>query len=828
MNAVKTLAHRAWQTARAGAEFLPPARDAQALQALDDAAPFMRERRVNCVLMLMDQAVAEFVLVEELLASLRESSVVCHVQPLQLPVDDAGMKALRQLYADCGAQGVIALGGGRIIDCAKSLCAALNRAKPVLLAIPTTAGAGSESNALVMEDGNIRKTVQPDGYVLDARLCMPLPVRETAACAMTALTLAVEAAVSRGVSKARRAENEVAVSMIVRRLDDALDDGGDEEARMELMEAAHLAGRSGARGYVACLAAAMREHLPYGECCAALLPLMLELYGERCHHALARLARASGLAAGSMDDNTAAGAFLSWLKDTREHCELPLTLPVDMAAIPQIAQKAADCANPGYAAPVLMDRFAMEQALALLRRWEEPEKDIAAVVEKQKAYFATGATLDYRFRMDALTRLQRAIIERESEIAQALHQDLGKSAAEGYMCEIGMTLAELTHMRRHLKGYMRRHHVLSPLAQFPSDSYTVMTPYGTVLIMSPWNYPLLLTMGPLIGAIAAGNTSVVKPSAYSPATSAVIRDILSDCFPPEYVAVVEGGRAENQALLDQKFDKIFFTGGVSVGREVMRKAAEHLTPVTLELGGKSPAVVDETAQVELAARRIAFGKTLNCGQTCVAPDYVLVHRSVKDDFIRALMHHLDEMVGDGVDNDAYVHMINRKHYDRVCGLIDMKKVVYGGKRDAKKLRIQPTVMDNVTGEDPVMQEEIFGPVLPLITFDSMDEAVAFINARPHPLACYLFSRSKAVQKRFLQAVPFGGGCINDTLIHLATSRMGFGGVGESGMGSYHGRRSFECFSHEKSIVHKANWLDLPIRYAPYTKAKEALVRFFLK
>ena len=451
------------------------------------------------------------------------------------------------------------------------------------------------------------------------------------------------------------------------------------------------------------------------------------------------------------------------------------------------------------------------------------------IVARQRAYFATGATLPTFFRRQALDALRASILRHENDINDALMQDLGKSPSETYMCETGMTLAELSYMRSHLSRWARRHHVLSPLAQFPSDSFTVREPYGVTLILSPWNYPFMLCMEPLIGALAAGNCCVLKPSAYSPATSAVIRTIVAECFPPEYVTVVEGGRAENQALLEQRFDYIFFTGGVNVGREVMRRAAEHLTPVSLELGGKSPCVVTADARIDLAAKRIAFGKLLNCGQTCVAPDYVLVDRRVKDELVAALIRHMTAMVGeDATKNDEYVHMVNEKHFDRVLGLIDPAKVVFGGRSDRATLRIAPTIMDNVTAQDAVMGEEIFGPVLPILTYDSLDEAVAFINDRPHPLALYLFSEDRAVQQRFLDAVPFGGGCINDTIIHLATSRMGFGGVGQSGMGSYHGKKSFDTFSHEKSVVKKSTLIDLPVRYAPYSRLKDRLLRVFLR
>ncbi len=454
--------------------------------------------------------------------------------------------------------------------------------------------------------------------------------------------------------------------------------------------------------------------------------------------------------------------------------------------------------------------------------------DIQSLVQAQRSHFQTGAALGLTARRTALKRLGAAIRAHERDISAALMADLNKSSTEGYMCEVGLTLSELSFVEKRLARWMRDRNHLTPLAQFPARSFTVQEPYGVVLIMSPWNYPFLLTMEPLIGAIAAGNCCVVKPSAYSPATSAVIRDILSQCFPPEYVAVVEGGRAENQALLDQKFDYIFFTGGTAVGKEVMSKAAKHLTPVTLELGGKSPCIVDATARLELAAKRVVFGKLLNCGQTCVAPDYLLIDRRVKDRFLAHLRKQISLQYGDPLDNAGYVRMVNRKHFDRVMGLIDPSKVVLGGGSDPNSLKIQPTVLGGVSPEDSVMQEEIFGPVLPVLPFDRVEEALEFVNARPRPLALYLFSREKRVQELFLRRASFGGGCINDTIIHLATSRMPFGGVGNSGMGGYHGRASFDTFSHRKSIVKKSPWIDLPVRYAPYTPVKNQLLRLFLR
>lgn len=457
-------------------------------------------------------------------------------------------------------------------------------------------------------------------------------------------------------------------------------------------------------------------------------------------------------------------------------------------------------------------------------------QNIAEILSAQRAYFTSGATLPVPFRIAMLKKLYAAVKSREDEITAALTEDLGKSGFEGFMCEVGLALTEITHMIRHTKKYAREHRVATPLAQFASRSYTKASPYGNVLIMSPWNYPFLLTIEPLADAIAAGNTAVVKPSAYSPATSAVMKKLIEDCFPPEYVAVVTGGRRENAALLEQKFDFVFFTGSQAVGKEVLRHTAEHLTPAVLELGGKSPCIVDASAKLPLAAKRIVFGKYLNCGQTCVAPDYILCERSVKDRLVAELKKQITAQYGENpLQNPDYGCIITEKHFDRVRGLIDPAKVVIGGGVNPATKQISPTVMDNVTWEDAVMGEEIFGPVLPILTFDSFDEIFPLLHGKQKPLALYLFSQNKKHIRAVTSRLSYGGGCINDVVIHLATDRIGFGGVGESGMGAYHGKVGFDAFSHHKSIVDKKTWIDLPMRYQPYKKGLYGkLLHMFLR
>ena len=454
--------------------------------------------------------------------------------------------------------------------------------------------------------------------------------------------------------------------------------------------------------------------------------------------------------------------------------------------------------------------------------------DINQIVKKQKEYFLTGKTLDITFRINGLKKLKEAIKRNEKEILTALHSDLGKSETEGYMSEVGMVYDEINYMIKNVKSLSKIKKTKTPLVQFYSKSYILPSPYGNVLIMSPWNYPFLLTIDPLVDALAAGNTAVLKPSNYSANTSFIIKKLISEIFPEEYVAVVEGGREENTELLNNKFDYIFFTGGKTVGKLVMHKAAEHLTPITLELGGKSPCIIEESANLKLAARRLVFGKFINSGQTCVAPDYVLVQKSVKDEFLDYVLSEIKAQYDDGLNNDSYGKIINEKHFERLISLISGENVLIGGNFNEDSQKITPTVLDNITLQSKVMGEEIFGPIIPIIDFDNIGDIYSIIRENDTPLALYLFSENKAVIDEITHNISFGGGCINDTIIHLATVNMPFGGVGQSGMGSYHGKYGFDTFSHNKSIVNKSNKLDLKIRYAPYNENKDKLMRRFMK
>lgn len=453
--------------------------------------------------------------------------------------------------------------------------------------------------------------------------------------------------------------------------------------------------------------------------------------------------------------------------------------------------------------------------------------DIASIVQSQRNFFNSGKVRSLEFRLKALEKLRQAVLELKDEINGALFSDLNKHPSEVYICETGLVLDEIRFHKKHLRKWMKDQRVRTPLSQFKSRSFISPEPYGVVLIVAPWNYPIQLSLEPLIGAISGGNCAVIKPSSQAEKTSHIIARIIERAFPPEYITVAECNRDTAGPLLKQKWDYIFFTGSMERGRDVMVAAAKNLTPVTLELGGKSPVIVDNTSNLKVAARRIAFGKVLNAGQTCVAPDYLLIHKDVRDTFIEEYRNALNEFFPDG-DMSDMVTIVGEKHYNRVESLLKNKHAVIGGGTEPARRFVEPTVFVDITTDSPLMSMEIFGPILPVITWSDINWCIDFINSRPKPLAFYLFTEDKAIKKKILNSCSFGGGCINDTIIHLATHHMGFGGVGASGFGQYHGKRSFDTFSHHRSIVDKATWLDLPMRYYPYTKAKLEMVKKFIR
>lgn len=453
--------------------------------------------------------------------------------------------------------------------------------------------------------------------------------------------------------------------------------------------------------------------------------------------------------------------------------------------------------------------------------------NVENIVKNQKKFLDELKIKDVEYRIEKLKKLKEVIKENEEEIAKALYKDLNKDKVESYMVEVGMVLSELSYVIKHTKKWAKTKRVATPLSQFLASSFIVPEPYGVVLVMSPWNYPFLLTMQPVIGALAAGNTCIIKPSRFSINTSKIMKKLIEKVYDEKYVSVVCGEDVAEE-LLKQDVDYICYTGSARVGKIVMKAAAEKLIPVTLELGGKSPCIVEKTADIKLAARRIAFGRILNSGQTCIAPDYILVEKEIKEKFIEELKKNIVKMVGETpLENKEYPKLIGEKQFNKVKDMIVEKEIIYGGKYDEKTLKIEPTIL-KCTYKSKAMEDEIFGPLFPIIEFTKIDEVIKYITSNPKPLALYLFTNNKKLQKRILREVPFGGGCINDTIMHIASHSMPFGGVGNSGMGSYHGKYSFDTFTHYKSIIKKSNLIDMPMRYHPYKESNYKMMKFFLK
>jgi aldehyde dehydrogenase (NAD+) len=454
--------------------------------------------------------------------------------------------------------------------------------------------------------------------------------------------------------------------------------------------------------------------------------------------------------------------------------------------------------------------------------------NISKIIASQYEYYLTHETRDIDFRIENLKKLKSVILKYQNKLSDSLKKDLGKSSFEAYVAEIGFTLEELSCHIDNLRKWAKPTKIRTDLVNFYSRSFIVHEPLGVVLVMAPWNYPFQLLFNPVIGAISAGNCVVMKPAHYSDHTSEVIKKMISDTFDERYISVFTGGRTVIQELLDERFDHICFTGSAYLGKIVMEKASRHLTPVTLELGGKSPCIVDDDANIDIAARRITFGKFLNSGQTCIAPDYLLAHSKIKKQLIDRIQHYITISFGqDPQKSPDYGRIINNEQFERLSALIKTGTVIVGGKIDQKDRYIAPTILDNVKPEDPIMTEEIFGPIFPVMEYNDLDEVISFVNGREKPLAFYFFSSSREKQEKIIARTSSGGGCINDTIVHLTNSRLPFGGVGYSGMGSYHGKFSFNTFSHHRSILSKSTLLDMPLRYAPY-KSKLRLAKLLMK
>lgn len=451
---------------------------------------------------------------------------------------------------------------------------------------------------------------------------------------------------------------------------------------------------------------------------------------------------------------------------------------------------------------------------------------VKELVADQHAFFNRDKTKEVAFRINRLNKLKAILKERERDFIEAVKEDFQKPPLESYGTEIGFLYSEIDHTLKHIKKWAKPERVWGSFINFPSRSYIYRQPYGVSLVIGAWNYPLLLSLSPALGSMAAGNCTIIKPSEISSHTSALLADVINSNFDPGYLKVIEGAAEISQQLLDEPLDYIFFTGSTRVGKIIMKEAAKQLTPVTLELGGKSPAIVHSDADVKTAAKRIAWGKLLNAGQTCVAPDYVYVHEDLKKSLLKHLIEEITGFYGsDPRKSSDFARIINEKHYNRLKGYLDNGSIVAGGQTSEEDLYISPTILDNISWDDKVMQEEIFGPILPVMAYDDLPVLIDILKSKPTPLSLYLFTDSKDVEEKVIKELPFGGGCINDTIAHLGNLNLPFGGLGQSGFGNYHGKSSFDIFTHKKSIMKKPTWLENPMRYAPYSGKLKWLKKF---
>ena len=822
---------------------------------------------ISRVLVITDGVLTKLGLPVKMLEGLKESGVAYTVYDgvVQNPTIE-NIEAAKQLYLDNQCEAIVAFGGGSVIDCAKMTGVVALSGKPVkrydrmipmirkmarLYAVPTTAGTGSEVtiSAVITDTSRHKKMaitdpkLAPDVAVLDAELMIGLPKPITAATGMDALTHAVEAYVGNWKFKSTDTYAVKAVKKIFGYIEKAYKKGDNIEARHEMAIGAAYGGyafRTAGVGYVHGIAHRLSElyGIPHGLANAMVLPHVLWKSIDSIDRKLADLSKKAELADWKKSDREIAEDFIRQIEALNEKLLIPKYVSqIRRVDIPLIAKRAIGEANKMYPVPYVMFKKELMAFIETLRPpYGQPEKEnaemlkerIITTVNSQYDYFKSGATLSYKTRKANLKRFKKAIQAYESRIADALKVDLGKSAFEAYATETSLVYSEINHAVKHLRKWMKTKRVPTPIASFGGVSKIYQQPKGVVLVISPWNYPFMLALSPVIAAIAAGNCITVKPSSYSQHTSQVIEDLMKETFDSAYISVFQGNRDINAILLEQKFDHVFFTGSTTVGRIVMQSAADKLTPVTLELGGKSPCIVDKNADIKKAAKRIIWGKSINSGQTCVAPDYVLVHAEVKDQLVKEMIASKKQFFGEKtIDSDDFGKIIRPQAFERLTGLIKGQNILYGGGSNKRKQKIELTLLDEPALDADVMQNEIFGPILPIVSVKDMNETFEIIRQYEKPLALYLFTKDRAFERKMIAEIHFGGGCVNDTVMHLANDDLPFGGIGASGLGSYHADKGFETFSHAKSVLRQNFLFDVPIRYAPY-KNKLKLLKQIIK
>ena len=849
---MKKIMYRIYQIIMYIAMYFLPFRKPHILNNNDEVINVLKKKKVTRLLLVTDRNILGIGIATKLIKKLEENdiTVVVYGKVVPNPTTTNVYDALN-LYKINNCNCIISFGGGSSMDCAKAVAALITKPKkdikklsgilrilkrtPITIAVPTTAGTGSEATVASVITDEIKKekyiindiSLIPHYALLDYNLTIGLPNYVTATTGVDALTHGIEAYIGKSNTFFTAKKAKIAIKLIFENLETVYFEGKNKNARKNMQFASFYAGMAFTKAYVGNIHAlahqiGVKYNLPHGYVNAVLLPIVLEYYGSKIHSKLAKIATYIGIDK-KLSKKEKAYKLITMIKELNRKMNIPekfdCLLEEDFY---DMAKKACKEANPLYPVPVIFGVNEFIDILNLVK--EEKEKTISEIVETSKNVFNSNITKNINYRIDILKKLKLVIKKYEEEIYEALKLDLNKSKFESYAAEIGFVYNEISYAIKNVRKLAKPKKVKTPLVHAISSSKIYYEPYGTVLVISPWNYPFLLSLSPVIGAIMAGNTFILKTSAESKNVSDILSKIIKEVFGDVTGTCI----CQNHEILDQKVDYIFFTGSINIGKLVMKKASEKLIPVSLELGGKSPCIVDETVDVKLAAKRIVWGKFMNAGQTCVAPDYVIVHESIKEKFASEVKKWIIKFyTKNQLECKHYPKIINEKHYNRLLSLIDNDKVTYGGKFDEKTQKISPTIMEFVTYEDKCMQEEIFGPILPIITYSDLNKLINEIKLKQKPLALYVFSNNKNNINKIINEIPYGGGCINDTLIHLATSELPFGGVGESGIGAYHGKYSFETFSNKKSILNKSNLIDVFLRYPPNDN-RLGIIKKFMK
>ncbi len=862
MNEMKKLYARSFQKILHLSMYFLPFRKPKLYEgqnSVDHVIEILNRLKQNKVLIVTDKTMLKLGLEKRLLKILEDNRIEYEIYD-RTSVDPTIENVLEayEIYVKHNFKVVIALGGGSVIDCSKALCAkavkprkSLYKMKGLLkirkriaplIAIPTTAGTGSEATAaaVIRNQDNREKyaisdvSVIPRYAILDPQLIESLPKDYTAYTGMDALTHAIEAYIGKSRTRKTKKYALEAIRLINDNIETSYQDPYDLEARENMLKGAFLAGLAFTRsfvGYVHAIAHTLGGlyHIPHGLANSVILPYVLKTYDRSIHKKMAKIARNIGIEGKTPEQSF--NNVVEWIEQLQGKLAIPKQLDIAGEDFELIIQRVQKETIPVYPVPKILTDFQVRKLLVSIRNTND--LDYLKAVDNNFKFFEKNRHPDIKARKIMLKRLLKSITDHEAEIYTALEKDLGKHEFEAFTSEVSFAKSEIRLLLKKIKRWANPKRVKTPLVSIGGKSKVLKQPKGVVLVFSPWNYPFQLTMLPMISALGAGNNVILKPSPFSLHTTAIMKQIIQECFTENRVYLVETD-AKNDIeiatqLLKLPFNHIFFTGSTKVGKIVYQAATDKLIPVTLELGGKNPVIIDNTANLKYTAKRIVWGKSINSGQTCIAPDYMLVDKAVKAELVQEMQKAIKTFFdNDMIASNSYSSIINQSHFARLTNLLKEQKIIFGGKSDEKKRKMELTLLDSPRLGSKVMQEEIFGPILPIFEYENVDEACEIIKKYSNPLALYIFSKDKNLIRKLNNEISFGGGAINDVLMHFVSNKLPFGGIGNSGMGNYHGKYGFDTFTHEKSILKQTFLFDVPLRYAPFKKIILRFIKVILR